>query len=69
MVKNSRVLLQPGNSQSDMSRTTRFCSITSSENDTSSILLDYGKELHGGLQLVMGGLLTQGALPGTDSLR
>lgn len=55
MVKNSRVLLQPGNSQSDMSRTTRFCSITSSENDTSSILLDYGKELHGGLQLVMGG--------------
>ena len=55
LVKNSQVLLQPGNSQSDMSRTTRFCSITSSESDTSSILLDYGKELHGGLQLVMGG--------------
>lgn len=55
LIKNSDVLLEQGNSQSDMSRTTRFCSIKSTENDTSSILLDYGKELHGGLQLVMGG--------------
>jgi len=55
LVKNSEVLLKPGNSQSDMSRITKFCSITSTETDTSSILLDYGKELHGGLQLVMGG--------------
>lgn len=55
LIKNSDVLLKPGNSQSDMSRTTIFCSIKSTENDTSSILLDYGKELHGGLQLVMGG--------------
>lgn len=55
LIKNSEVLLQPGNSQSDMSRITQFCSITSTETDTSSILLDYGKELHGGLQLVMGG--------------
>lgn len=54
-IKNSDILLKPGNSQSDMSRTTRFCSITSNDTDTSSILLDYGKELHGGLQLVMGG--------------
>ena len=54
-VKNTDVLLKPGNSQSDMSRITQFCSIKSTETDTSSILLDYGKELHGGLQLVMGG--------------
>lgn len=55
MIKNSEVLLKPGNSQSDMSRTTRFCSMTTTDTDTASILLDYGKELHGGLQLVMGG--------------
>jgi hypothetical protein len=55
LIKNSEVLLKPGNSQSDMSRITQFCSITSTEMDTSSILLDYGKEMHGGLQLVMGG--------------
>lgn len=55
LVKNTEVLLKPGDSQSDMSRTTSFCSIKNTENDTSSILLDYGKELHGGLQLVMGG--------------
>ena len=55
LVRNSQVLLQPGNSQSDMSRTTRFCAMTTTLTDTASILLDYGKELHGGLQLVMGG--------------
>lgn len=54
-IKNEEVLLKPGNSQSDMSRVTKFCSIKSTETDTPSILLDYGKELHGGLQLVMGG--------------
>lgn len=55
LIKNTDVLLKVGNSQSDMSRITRFCSMKSTETDTSSILLDYGKELHGGLQLVMGG--------------
>jgi len=54
-IKNEEVLLEPGNSQSDMSRITKFCSIKSTDKDTPSILLDYGKELHGGLQLVMGG--------------
>lgn len=54
-IKNTEVLLKKGNSQSDMSRTTQFCKIKNTENDTCSILLDYGKELHGGLQLVMGG--------------
>jgi len=55
LVSNTEVLLQPGNSQSDMSPITEFCSMKTTESDTSSILLDYGKELHGGLQLVMGG--------------
>lgn len=55
LVKNTDVLSKMGNSQSSMSRETKFCSIKSTETDTSSILLDYGKELHGGLQLVMGG--------------
>ena len=55
LIKNTKVLLKMGNSQSDMSRQTKFCSIRTIGNDTSSILLDYGKELHGGLQLVMGG--------------
>ena len=54
-IKNTQVLLKRGNSQSDMSRQTQFCSIKTTETDTASILLDYGKELHGGLQLVMGG--------------
>jgi len=55
LIKNTEVLLKPGNSQSDMSRQTKFCSIKTTGTDTSSILLDYGKEIHGGLQLVMGG--------------
>ncbi|MCB9330957.1 MAG: alpha-L-rhamnosidase [Lewinellaceae bacterium] len=55
VIKNTEVLLKPGNSQSTMDRQTQFCSIKSTDTDTASILLDYGKELHGGLQLVMGG--------------
>lgn len=55
LVRNTDVLLKMGNSQSSMSRQTEFCSIKSTATDTASILLDYGKELHGGLQLVMGG--------------
>ena len=55
LIKNTDVLLEMGNSQSTMDRQTRFCSIKSTDKDTASILLDYGKEIHGGLQLVMGG--------------
>ena len=55
LIKNTAVLLQAGNSQSDMSHQTKFCSIKNTETDTSSILLDYGKELHGGIQLITGG--------------
>lgn len=53
-IKNSDVLLKPGNSQSDVSPITPFCTLRTSGTDTASILLDYGRELHGGLQLVMG---------------
>lgn len=55
LIKNTDVLLKMGDSHSSMSRQTQFCSIKSTDSDISSILLDYGKELHGGLQLVMGG--------------
>ncbi len=55
LIKNKGVLLGPGNSQSEMTKRSVFCSITSTEKDTSSILLDYGQELHGGIQLVFGG--------------
>lgn len=55
LVKNQEVLLNPGNSQSDMSRHTLFCALKTTGSDTASLLLDYGRELHGGLQLVMGG--------------
>ncbi|WP_167610099.1 alpha-L-rhamnosidase [Maribellus sediminis] len=54
-ITNTEVLLKIGNSQSEMSQRKIFCSMKSTDTDTASILLDYGKELHGGLQLVMGG--------------
>jgi len=53
LVENEQVLLQAGNSQARMGRT-GMCKITCSGTDTASLILDYGKELHGGLQLVMG---------------
>ncbi|MDH6342408.1 alpha-L-rhamnosidase [Parabacteroides sp. PFB2-12] len=52
-VKDAELLLEPGNSQAEMAGR-KVCTLTSTENETASILLDYGKEIHGGLQLVMG---------------
>ena len=54
LIQHTEVLLEPGISQTSMSPHTRFCRIRTLDNDTASILLDYGKEIHGGLQLVMG---------------
>ena len=54
-VKNREVLLNPGNSQSEITQRPLFCAMTTTDKDTASILLDYGRELHGGLQLVLGG--------------
>ncbi len=53
LVTNENVLLRPGNSQAEMGKK-NMCELTSTDNETASILLDYGKELHGGLQLLMG---------------
>ena len=53
LVKNENALLKQGNSQSVLG-TKDMCSLTSTDDETASLLLDYGKELHGGLQLVMG---------------
>lgn len=52
-VKNESVLLERGNSQSELTRR-NLCVMQTTELDTASILLDYGKEIHGGLQLVLG---------------
>jgi hypothetical protein len=54
LVQNAEVLLRAGVGQADMARTTEYCRLTSTENEKASILLDYGRELHGGIQLVMG---------------
>lgn len=54
LISNEEVLLKQGNSQPEMGRR-NMCVMTSTENENPSILLDYGKELHGGLQLLLGG--------------
>lgn len=53
LVKNTAVLLLPGTGQTEMGKR-NTCSLHSSERDTASILLDYGRELHGGIKLVLG---------------
>ncbi|MCD8166284.1 MAG: alpha-L-rhamnosidase [Bacteroides sp.] len=54
LVSGEELLLKPGNSQSEMGRKD-VCTLMSTGSDTASVLLDYGKEIHGGLQLVLGG--------------
>ncbi|KAA6342967.1 hypothetical protein EZS27_009311 [termite gut metagenome] len=54
LITDDELLLAPGNSQSELSRR-KMCEMRSTENEIASILLDYGKEIHGGLQLVLGG--------------
>jgi hypothetical protein len=53
LVKNEELLLSPGIGQADLVKG-KCCIMKSTETDTASILLDYGKELHGGIQLVLG---------------
>jgi hypothetical protein len=53
LIQNADILLAPGNGQTDMTRAPK-CSLFSTENEKASIILDYGRELHGGIQLVMG---------------
>jgi len=54
LITNEQVLFGSGNSQPEMGKR-NMCEIISTENETASILFDYGTEIHGGLQLVMGG--------------
>lgn len=53
LFKNKEVLLLPGNGQPEIGKR-NMCTITTTEQDTASILLDYGRELHGGLRMVLG---------------
>ncbi|MDF9827774.1 alpha-L-rhamnosidase [Ereboglobus sp. PH5-10] len=53
LVANEAVLLRRGDSQSVLGRR-NMCVMKSTGTKTASILLDYGREIHGGLQLVMG---------------
>lgn len=53
LVQHEENLLGAGNSQTNMGRE-NCCLLTSTEKQTASILLDFGREIHGGLQMVMG---------------
>ncbi|MCD8172165.1 MAG: alpha-L-rhamnosidase [Alistipes sp.] len=55
LIKDLEILLRPGNGQADMARTTPYCRMYSTNHEKAAIILDFGKELHGGLQMVMGG--------------
>ena len=52
-VSGSEFLLEPGNGQSDLANT-RICVMKSSADEFPALLLDFGKELQGGLQFVTG---------------
>lgn len=53
LISGSDRLLLPGNGQSDLS-SKQVCVLRSTENERPSILLDFGRELQGGIQLVTG---------------
>ncbi len=52
-IKNADYLLLPGNGQSDLANN-RICVMKSTETATPAILLDFGRELQGGIQIVTG---------------
>lgn len=52
-VENAAAVLEEDNGQPDVS-THNTCYLRTAQRDTASIILDYGKELHGGLKLTMG---------------
>lgn len=53
MIRNQEYLLRQGNGQADLTNS-HICVMKSTENEHPAILLDFGKELHGGLQIVTG---------------
>jgi hypothetical protein len=54
LIQNAEKILEKGNGQSDLTSRT-ILKMNSTENEYPSILLDFGKEIHGGLQLVTDG--------------
>lgn len=53
LISNENVLLNTGNGQPVMGKKD-MCEFSSSATEGASFILDFGKEIHGGLQLVMG---------------
>lgn len=53
LISGKEKLLSQGTGQPIMGRK-GMCSLTTSASDTASILIDYGRELHGGIKLVLG---------------
>lgn len=53
LIQGADYLLLPGNGQSDLANRT-ICKMTSTDKQHPAILLDFGKELQGGLQIVTG---------------
>ncbi|WP_293669605.1 alpha-L-rhamnosidase C-terminal domain-containing protein [uncultured Parabacteroides sp.] len=53
LIQGADYLLLPGNGQSDLANHT-ICKMTSTDKQHPAILLDFGKELQGGLQIVTG---------------
>ncbi|MDR2382693.1 MAG: alpha-L-rhamnosidase, partial [Prevotellaceae bacterium] len=51
LIHNAEKLLEKGNGQSELTNR-QGCTMRSVENEYASILLDFGKEIHGGLQIV-----------------
>jgi hypothetical protein len=53
LIKNADYLLLPGNGQSDLANS-RICVMKNTGDASAAILLDFGRELQGGIQLVTG---------------
>jgi hypothetical protein len=60
LITNAEKLLEKGHGQSDLSGRP-VCKIRSTEDEYASILLDFGREIHGGLQIVTDGTSQNGA--------
>lgn len=60
-VKNAERLLQPDNGQADLSNN-NLCVLKNDGSHQSGILLDFGKELHGGLHLTTGMMQVHGSV-------
>ena len=53
LISNADYLMRTGNGQADLTNS-HICIMRSTKSERPSILLDFGKELHGGLQIVTG---------------